>query len=292
MKFRINKLLWSSLVFGWASSQDIEDDDVRPAPPSIGADVPVTYFGPPPSSVKPELIGPLQLLTAGVLNEDAGTITLPLYKGRMYSEGKMHSNNKEGGLRANPLSGTKIEHEDKPFMEDATVWYVLTDTTDEGAAKALGLNFSSKLRFTSNGNGVRFAEYGDDLYLNFDPSSIVDFSPKRIIVPGDEPNYFPPKTAMAGSVGNESYSPIVYIANIGEFYNAPVIADRFATEETLNQWCDGIPEDQLEAAREIVHDKVVAICPKGTPTLRRRYIVQCDVCCSLYGVVVVSYPFV
>jgi hypothetical protein len=176
----------------------------------------------------------------------------------------MSSNKKEGGLRTNPLSGRTDETVDNPFMEDVTVWYVLTDTTDEGAAKGLGLNFASKLRFTSNGNGVRFAEYGDNLYLNFDPSSIVDFSPAQTVVPGDEPNYFPPQMAMAGSVGADSYSPIVYIANIGEFYNAPVIADRFATEETLNQWCDGIPEDQLEAARAIVHDKVVAICPQGT----------------------------
>ncbi|BDP43698.1 hypothetical protein DAETH_36670 (plasmid) [Deinococcus aetherius] len=36
-------------------------DDVRPAPASIGADVPVTYFGPSPSQVQKELVGPLQL---------------------------------------------------------------------------------------------------------------------------------------------------------------------------------------------------------------------------------------
>ena len=44
-----------------------EDDDVRPSPPSIGADIPVTYFGPPPSTVEPELVGPVQLLTSGVV---------------------------------------------------------------------------------------------------------------------------------------------------------------------------------------------------------------------------------
>ena len=36
------------------------DNDVAPAPPSIGADVPVTYFGPAPSQVQRELIGPYQ----------------------------------------------------------------------------------------------------------------------------------------------------------------------------------------------------------------------------------------
>ena len=34
------------------------DDDVAPAPPSIGADIPLTYFGPAPSDVQKELIGP------------------------------------------------------------------------------------------------------------------------------------------------------------------------------------------------------------------------------------------
>ena len=57
------------------------DDEVRPAPPSIGADVPLAYFGPPPSSVDRRLVGPFQLLTAGQIDEDAGTIQLPLYKG-------------------------------------------------------------------------------------------------------------------------------------------------------------------------------------------------------------------
>ena len=36
--------------------------DVAPAPPSIGAGVPLTYFGPAPSMVQRELIGPYQLL--------------------------------------------------------------------------------------------------------------------------------------------------------------------------------------------------------------------------------------
>ena len=38
-------------------------DSVAPAPPSIGADIPPTYFfGPAPSQVNPSFIGPHQLL--------------------------------------------------------------------------------------------------------------------------------------------------------------------------------------------------------------------------------------
>lgn len=57
------------------------DDEVRPAPPSIGADVPLAYFGPAPSIVDKRLVGPVQLLNAGVIDEENGTIQLPLYTG-------------------------------------------------------------------------------------------------------------------------------------------------------------------------------------------------------------------
>jgi hypothetical protein len=57
--------------------------DVAPAPPSIGAAVPLTYFGPAPSMVQRELVGPYQLLKAGQVDLNAGTITLPLYEGHV-----------------------------------------------------------------------------------------------------------------------------------------------------------------------------------------------------------------
>lgn len=63
------------------------DDEVRPAPPSIGADVPLAYFGPAPSSVDKRLVGPVQLLLAGTIDEDMGTIQLPLYTG-YYTDGE------------------------------------------------------------------------------------------------------------------------------------------------------------------------------------------------------------
>lgn len=86
-----------------------------PPPSSVGATVPATYFGPVPSDVKREYIGPYQLLKSGKIDLDARTITLPLYQGKM----------KDG----------------------RKVWYVLTDTTDAGNAAALGLNYSAKLTY-------------------------------------------------------------------------------------------------------------------------------------------------
>jgi hypothetical protein len=58
-------------------------EEIAPARPSIGADVPVTYFGPPPSSVQRELVGPFQTLKAGKVDLEKGTITLPLYDGAL-----------------------------------------------------------------------------------------------------------------------------------------------------------------------------------------------------------------
>ena len=204
------------------------DDDVAPAPPSIGADIPLTYFGPAPSQVQRELIGPHQLLKSGPIDLDAGTITLPLYEGRM-------------------SSGEKV-------------WYILTDTTDKGNADALGLNWSPKLAYAAVGRGVRQATLGPDAGLIF-ASGTVDFSPERSVTPGDAPDFFPPQAVQPGSVGDMNYSPLVVIENANnQVYNAPMIA--FDVDAGDISFCNG------NADHSLVHDKVLSICPEeGTVTL-------------------------
>jgi len=201
----------------------------QPAPPSVGADVPLVYFGPPPSQVKPELVGPLKLLKAGTVDLDAGTVQLPLYQGRT-KDGK-------------------------------TVWYILTDTNDKGNADALGLNYSSKLTYAVTGKAVRNATLEKGNVLVFDRGA-VDFRPERQIVPGDAPNAFPPKIAKPGSVGDADYTPLVRITNAGNFiYNAPIVA--FGVQANQITFADGNPDYRL------VHDKVVKIDPvEMTVTLK------------------------
>lgn len=161
------------------------------ASPSIGADIPETYFGPAPSTVQKELVGPLQLLTAGKLDQRAGTLTLPLYKGRVRSSNQ-------------------------------TVWYVLTDTTDRENAAALGLNFSAKMVYA--GNAARTATLQSNGTLLFDAGT-VDFAPERSITPGPVTRPFPPAEAKPGSVGDARYTPLVRITNAGgHIYNAPIVA--------------------------------------------------------------------
>jgi hypothetical protein len=230
--FRLLSVAGALAFAGAAGAQQMPadaDGDVAPAPPSIGADVPLTYFGPAPSEVQKELIGPFKLLKAGRVDLDEGTVRLPLYEGRLES--------------------------------GESVWYVVLDTDDRGNADALGLNYSPKLTFADVGGAVRRARLAEDFTLVFDGGG-VDFSPERSVSPGDAPDFFPPKSVQPGSVGDEDYSPLVKIENAGGFiYNAPTVA--FDVDEaTLNRFCDG------GADHSVVHDKVVSICPEeGTVTL-------------------------
>ena len=219
----------SGLAFLPSSAWAAEIDDVQPAPAAIGSDVPVTYFGPQPSSVQKELIGEYQNLKSGVVDKEKATIKLPLYKGMM----------KTG----------------------ETVWYIVTDTDDAGNAAQLGLNYSPKLTYSDVGRAVRKATLGGKFALTFEAGA-VDFSPQRSATPGDAPNFFPPKAFQPGSVGDKDYSPLVKIGNAGgHVYNAPMVAFN-VTDEQLNQFCDGKPDYSL------VHDKVISICPRdGTVTL-------------------------
>jgi hypothetical protein len=162
-----------------------------PAPPSVGATVPLTYFGPPPSETNPGLVGPVQLLKSGTVDAARGTITLPLYLGHMKGNKK-------------------------------NVWYILTDVDDPNVAAELGLNFSAKLTFASN--AARTATLSADGTLVFDKGT-VDFSPVRNIVPGPSGAEFPPVSAVPGAVGDADYSPFVQVTNAGGvIYNAPIVA--------------------------------------------------------------------
>jgi hypothetical protein len=207
--------------------------DVAPAPPSIGASVPLTYFGPAPSMVQRELIGPYQLLKAGQVDLNAGTITLPLYQGQ---------------VKVNGGSATK------------EVWYILTDTDDKGNADALGLNWSPKLTYATQ--GARNATLEKNTTLTFNGGT-VDFKPAHMLTPGNAPNSFPPKSLQPGSVGDKDYTPLVRINNAGNhIYNAPAVAFDVSAKQ-LNSFCNGNPDYSL------VHDKVVKICPEqGTVTIK------------------------
>src|ERR1700674_306439 len=165
--------------------------DLFPAPPSVGASVPLSYFGPSPSTINPSLVGPVQLLNSGQVDAKNGTVTVPLYKGT--------------------LKGTK-----------KTIWYVLTDVDNAGVAAELGLNFSAKLTFASLASRTGNLDANGNIVFD---KGTVNFAPKRDIVPGPAGAEFPPKSFAAGSVGDANYSPYVRIVNAANvIYNAPMVA--------------------------------------------------------------------
>ena len=203
--------------------------EVGPPSPAVGAKIPEGYFGPMPSAIQKELVGPYLLLKAGRVSPDGKTVQLQLYKGR---------------------------------LEDGrAVWYVLTDTTDERNAAALGLNFSAKLNYADVGRACRSARLEKDGTLTF-AKGAVDFAPQRKLKPGAPPLAFPPQMAQPGSVGDADYTPLVKITNAGgHIYNAPTIA--FGVEANQINFPNGNPDYGR------VHDKVVAIDPvKMTVTLK------------------------
>jgi hypothetical protein len=224
-------LMFSRFLLVAVSTVFLPRAQAQIAPPaaSVGAQVPLTYFGPAPADVQKELIGPFKLLKAGEVDLKAETVTLPLYEGKM--------------------------------RDGRKVWYILTDTTDAANAAALGLNFSAKLNYAAVGRAARHATLEKDTTLTFETGA-VDFAPKRRVVPGDSPNFFPPKVAEPGSVGDQDYSPLVKIDNAGgAIYNAPIVA--FNVEASQINFCNGNPNFSL------VHDKVVRICPSDqTVTLQ------------------------
>jgi hypothetical protein len=208
--------------------------NVIPPLASIGTKVDITEFPPPDSLTDPELAGPVQLLRSGKFDlpieqltgvnvpagTPRGTITLPLFKGAVQT-----------------TSGLK------------PAWYVILDAGDQGEADRLGVNFSKKLH--NGAAAARPATIRADGTFLFE-SGLVDFTPNRVVVPGDDDRPFPPRQARPGSVGDDDYSPLV-LANNGVIYDAPIVAA--AVDEATINFPAGHPNYAL------VHDQVVAIDP-------------------------------
>lgn len=143
------------------------------------------------------------------------------------------------------------------LADGRSVYFVLTDVSDAAKARSLGLVYAPKLKNAIGAHSTRHGQINQAGEFTFDRGT-VDFSPTARLVPGDAPNFFPPKVFTPGSVGDQDYSPFVNVDGI--VYNAPVLA--FNVEPEAIDFCSGHPN------YELVHDKVIAICPKtNTVTL-------------------------
>jgi hypothetical protein len=168
-------------------------DEIRPAPTFFKPDLAVVTAQPSPSEVNPSFLGPVLLMKQAQVDLEKGTAKLPLRKGRLRS--------------------------------GETVWFVITDTTDENLANLHGLVYSPKLAYGQTGRAAREATIAADGSFVFETGK-VDFSPEHKVVPGAAPNFFPPKAFQPGSVGDADYSPLVHIKNAAKdvIFNAPMLA--------------------------------------------------------------------
>ena len=170
-----------------------------------------------------------QFLTSGQVDLVREVVRLPLHRGRLAS--------------------------------GETVWFVLTDVSDFATSKKMGLTWAPSLAKAKDLTSTRVAEIDDSGNFTF-KSGRVDFSPSQSLIGGEAPNFFPPKAARAGSVGDEHYSPLVRVAK-DIVFNAPVIAFDVGPEKIA--FCNGGPD------YSVVTDSVASICPeKGTVDLKLR----------------------
>jgi hypothetical protein len=139
-------------------------------------------------------------------------------------------------------------------LQDGTkFWFILTDASTKVAATANGLGYSPSLRAAASAKSTRHVHVDPLGNFTFDHGT-VDFSPVRTIIPGDAPNFFPPKLATPGSIASSDYSPFAVADDTaGTVYNAPIIATGLPLTQLLN--ADGTPDYTL------VHDKVISIDP-------------------------------
>ncbi len=161
-----------------------------------------------------------------------------------------------------------------------TVWYIVTESSDQKQTEQLGVNFAPKLANALGTAAVQDARFvnartGNPLpaapslkspgvVLDFDGT--VDFSPARVVVPG--PEGFPPTEFRAGAVGDAEYSPLITIgdgivlnasqvANSSGLHDALVSINRKAREVTLDQFRGFYEFDEIlylhqEASIELV----------------------------------------
>ncbi len=88
-----------------------------------------------------------------------------------------------------------------------TLWYVITDSSNQTDAKQRGVNYSNKMLSALGTKAVQKARFDDDDRLIF--QGTVDFGLTEVLVP--DPNGFPPAEFAPGAKGDAKYSPLIHI---------------------------------------------------------------------------------
>ena len=115
-------------------------------------------------------------------------------------------------------------------LKGRTIWYVVTESSDQADAKRRGVNYSNKMLNALGTAAVQKVHYNGDGTLIFEGT--VDFGLTPVLVPG--PDGFPPAEFAPGAAGDAKYSPLVHIVaagnkdgdtDVGLVLNAPQVAN-------------------------------------------------------------------
>jgi hypothetical protein len=171
------------------------------------------------------------LASAVALDEDAGTITLPLFRG------------------VGPDGGD--------------VYYVVTESSDAADAQERGVTHAPRLANALGTKAVQKVTVDGDT-VTF--AGTVDFAPERAVTPG--PDGFPPKAVTPGAVGDARYSPLItpdgeIVLNASQVMNASGTHDAVTdidtaagtvTLKTLHGFFDGatVAYLRLDASVDVV----------------------------------------
>lgn len=99
------------------------------------------------------------------------------------------------------------------------VFYIITEASDFGVARRMGVNYAPKLAKAIGSAGAQTVTLKDGI-MQFKGS--VDFSPTYKVVAGDPPTYFPPKAADPGAIADAGWSSIVVLPS-GLVLNAQIV---------------------------------------------------------------------
>ena len=104
--------------------------------------------------------------------------------------------------------------------------YVITEASDRGLARQLGIIYSPRMADAIGSNGEQSSEWTDDGRLVFEGS--VDFSPTRSLTPGGADGQlfgFPPAEVNPGAVADENWSSYVVLPDTDVVINAQLVAN-------------------------------------------------------------------
>ncbi|MFZ0039922.1 MAG: hypothetical protein WAK93_01330, partial [Solirubrobacteraceae bacterium] len=101
-----------------------------------------------------------------------------------------------------------------------TVYYVITDDSNQANAKSLGVNYVPKLKNAIGSPAVQKVTMNSNGTINF--PATVNFDQKHVLVAG--PNGFPPAKFHPSAIGAPHYSPLIELPN-GTVLNAPQVAN-------------------------------------------------------------------